>query len=67
MTSPTIKSEWRKSSRSGSGGNECVELRVTGDGAAIRDTKSRTAGTLALPPAQWSRFLRSVKTGQLGE
>jgi hypothetical protein len=48
-TTPSVLSgEWRKASFSGAG-NDCVELAVRPTVTGIRDTKSRTAGTLVLP------------------
>ncbi|MGP4019691.1 DUF397 domain-containing protein [Saccharopolyspora sp. 5N708] len=57
---------WRKSSHSGSGANECVELAVGRAGTYIRDTKDRDGGTLCVSCRSWASFLASVKAGQLG-
>lgn len=51
---------WRKSSYSGSQGDNCVEVRPTIDAVAVRDTKNRAAGMLVVTAAAWSRFLRGV-------
>lgn len=58
---------WRKSSRSGGGGNNCVEVGFTPDATqtGIRDTKDRTYGTLAVSAGSWSAFLSTVKAGEL--
>ncbi len=58
--------EWRKSSRSGEGANNCVELAVRADHTDIRDTKARAAGTLALNRNEWAAFLAAVKNEQFG-
>jgi len=50
---------WRKSSYSGSE-NACVELAVGQREAAIRDTKDRDGGTLAVGIPAFAAFLRSV-------
>lgn len=55
---------WRKSSYSG-GGNDCVEVAFTGDGAAIRDSKNRGAGALRLCGADWTAFLAAARDGAL--
>ncbi|MDA3649842.1 DUF397 domain-containing protein [Saccharopolyspora indica] len=55
---------WRKSSRSASGGN-CVEVGLGYDAVGVRDTKDRDGGYLAVAPAQWQAFLRTVKDGAL--
>ncbi|OXM60902.1 DUF397 domain-containing protein [Amycolatopsis vastitatis] len=51
---------WRKSSYSGEGGNECVEVAILGDGAAVRDSKDPHGGFFVMPDAGWSAFLTSV-------
>ena len=56
----SIDRRWRKSSYSGNGGN-CVEAGNTGRGVAVRDTTDREGPALAFTPAQWSRFLKTVK------
>lgn len=56
--------EWRKSSYSG-GGNDCVEVAFTDDGAAVRDSKNPEAGALRLPAVEWNAFLAAAKTGEL--
>jgi hypothetical protein len=55
---------WRKSSRSGGNGGDCVE--VTGDlpgGVAVRDSKDRTGPILVFAPAEWAAFVAGVKEG----
>jgi hypothetical protein len=41
------------------GNGNCVEVAL-GSVVGVRDTKSRTAGELALAPAVWSAFLSEV-------
>jgi hypothetical protein len=53
---------WRKSTYSGSG-NNCIEVRTTGPGIAVRDTKNPHGGALTFTPQQWHAFIRQVKTG----
>jgi hypothetical protein len=53
-------SPWRKSSYSGNGGQDCVE--VAGDGAVlIRDTKDRDGVTLAFTADAWQAFTGLLK------
>ncbi|EOD68643.1 DUF397 domain-containing protein [Amycolatopsis vancoresmycina] len=52
---------WRKSSYSGEGGNECVEVAILGDGAAVRDSKDPQGGYFTVPEAAYSAFLAAVK------
>ncbi|WP_026359978.1 DUF397 domain-containing protein [Amycolatopsis nigrescens] len=49
--------EWRKSSYSnGSDPDNCVEVAFVSGGVAVRDTKNRAAGYLAVSPVAWSVF-----------
>ena len=58
----TESKTWVKSSYSGSE-NACVELAQTSAVAAIRDTKDRDGGTLAVPVSAFAAFLTVVKAG----
>ena len=51
---------WRKSSYSGNGGQNCVE--VAGDNTVlIRDTTDRDGVTLSVSPAAWAGFTASLR------
>ncbi|MGH4017535.1 MAG: DUF397 domain-containing protein [Gammaproteobacteria bacterium] len=55
---------WRKSSRSG-GGGECVEVARLADGArAVRDSKDPTGPALRFTPAEWTAFTAGVRDGE---
>ncbi|MEV0699403.1 DUF397 domain-containing protein [Saccharopolyspora sp. NPDC050389] len=54
---------WRKSSRSAQV-SDCVEVGRFGDGAAVRDSKHRTAGYLAVSGDQWRSFVAGVRAGR---
>ncbi|GAA4611530.1 DUF397 domain-containing protein [Saccharopolyspora hordei] len=56
---------WRKSSRSGSGASNCVELAITESATYVRDTKDRDGGTLRVDQPAWASFLASLKAGRL--
>ncbi|OQO94042.1 DUF397 domain-containing protein [Saccharomonospora piscinae] len=56
--------EWRKSSYSG-GGNDCVEVAFTGDGAAVRDSKNPGGGALRLSRREWDGLLAAARAGRL--
>jgi hypothetical protein len=47
---------WRKSSRSGGGGNECVEVAFVPGATALRDSKNPDGGVLFLPSNGWHAF-----------
>lgn len=52
---------WRKSSRSGAGGNaNCVEVAFAGPAVAVRDSKNPHVAALAVPAASWAAFLQRV-------
>ncbi|QOC92793.1 DUF397 domain-containing protein [Micromonospora craniellae] len=53
---------WRKSTRSGSSGGDCVEVADNLSGVVlVRDTKDRDGGTLAFTPVSWASFVGLAK------
>ena len=52
---------WRKSSYSGNGGGECVEIGASPGAVVARDTTDRTGPMLWFTPAAWRRFADQVK------
>ncbi|RCG25039.1 DUF397 domain-containing protein [Sphaerisporangium album] len=57
---------WRKSSRSGSDGGECVEVALVLSGSvAVRDSKNLRRPALVFSPDAWKAFVRVVKLGGL--
>ena len=56
-----IERGWRKSSYSGNGGGDCIEVGHAHDGIAVRDTKDRTGPVLRFTPAVWRSFAGQVK------
>jgi hypothetical protein len=52
--------KWRKSTRSQGGGNNCVETRMNGRAAEIRDSKAPASGVLAVTPRDLAALLDSV-------
>lgn len=57
--------EWRKSSYSTGGDQNCVEIAPWPAIVAVRDTKNRTAGHLTVPRTAWAAFTRAAATGDL--
>ena len=55
---------WRKSSRSGSNGNQCVEVARTGSQKiAARDSTNPKGPILRFGEPEWRRFLNEVRRG----
>lgn len=57
---------WRKSSYSGSGGGDCVEVstREVAGRRLVRDSKHPDDAVLAVAPRDWQAFITSVKAGK---
>ncbi len=61
-------SGWRKSSRSGNNGGNCVEVGFADEARAIRDTKQAhdpNRATLEVSGTAFSAFLARVKSGEI--
>jgi hypothetical protein len=57
--------EWRKSSKSGNNGGNCVEVARTLPGTvAVRDSKNPGGPKLVFSPTGWRTFTASVKAGR---
>jgi hypothetical protein len=59
-----ISQEWKKSSRSGSNGGSCVEVRGHEEAIQVRDTKDRGGPVLTFTRAEWEAFVGAVKDGE---
>lgn len=57
----TISPDWRKSSYSGNGGGNCVEVGHDTGRVLVRDTKNRAGGTLSVPADAWREFAEELK------
>lgn len=56
--------KWRKSSRSGTGNGNCVEVATNVAGVvAVRDSKDPEGPMLSVSPAEWRAFLSSLRQG----
>lgn len=56
---------WRTSSYSSTGA-ECVELSVSTDDTAVRDSKNRRGDELEFSAISWRSFMVEVTRGRLG-
>ena len=56
---------WRKSSRPGSNGGQCVEVAANLPGAvAVRDSKDPDGPSLLFTPGEWRAFVGGIKSGE---
>ncbi|MFI7519850.1 DUF397 domain-containing protein [Micromonospora globbae] len=57
---------WRKSTRSGGNGGNCVEVATNLPGVvAVRDSKDPYGPALAFTPATWAAFVAATKRPDL--
>lgn len=57
---------WRKSSRSGGNGGNCVEVADNLPGVvAVRDSKDVTGPVLSFDRTQWTRFVSALQQDSL--
>ncbi|GAA3653157.1 DUF397 domain-containing protein [Streptomyces chitinivorans] len=54
---------WFKSSRSGSGGGDCVEVAAGPDAVYVRDSQDVERATLCFPARSWDAFVGDVGGG----
>jgi hypothetical protein len=56
---------WRKASRSGNNGGNCVEVATNlPDAVAIRDSKNRQGPALVVATDEWAKFCTGVRHGE---
>ena len=60
------RAEWRKSSRSGGNGGNCVEVaRNLSRVVAVRDSKNPNGPALGFDTTSWTSFVGAIKEGGL--
>ncbi len=66
MTAPDLsRAAWRKSTRSGGTGGNCVEVAANLPGlVAVRDSKNHEGPALIFSSGAWLAFTASVKDGR---
>jgi Domain of unknown function (DUF397) len=61
----SVDLRWRKSSHSGNGGSDCVEVASNRPGlVAVRDSKDQIGPTLSFTPDEWRAFVAGAKAGE---
>jgi hypothetical protein len=57
--------KWRKASRSGANGGDCVEVARGTAQIAARDSKDPGGEILWFSSGEWQRFIARVRAGEL--
>ncbi|MDG4795111.1 DUF397 domain-containing protein [Micromonospora sp. WMMD1082] len=57
--------DWRKSSRSGAGDNNCVEVACHDDAVFVRDSQDRSGPVLAFGRDSWASLTRGLRSGPM--
>jgi hypothetical protein len=56
---------WKKSSRSGTATDNCVEVATNGPAVGVRDSKDRGIGpVLRFDASAWTSFVATVRAGR---
>lgn len=55
---------WRKSSASGNGGNDCVEVAFTDDGVLVRHSRNASGPMLSFTHSEWRAFIAGAQNGE---
>lgn len=64
MTFDPNNADWRTSSKTDTGGEKCVEVAPTTDGAVIRHSKHPEAGTISFSRKAWALFVREAASDE---
>lgn len=59
----TSAATWRKSSKSGASGGQCVEAGSLPGAVLVRDTVNRDGAVLKFSAGAWAEFATAVKSG----
>lgn len=65
VTDSSTVTGWYKSSYSGGGQGECLEVARGRVGVPVRDSKAVTGPALVFSAAGWSAFVGAVKDGRI--
>ena len=58
-----MNATWRKSSHSGSGGGNCIEVADSPGTVLVRDSKDPDGPRLTFGPHGWAAFAATLKAG----
>ncbi len=65
-TSSSHELAWVKSSYSGSGGGNCIEVAAAAECVHVRDSKDPAGPVLTVSPEAWTSFLAFAATQEPG-
>ncbi len=54
---------WTKSTRSGTNGGQCVEVRRHDGEIQVRDSKNPDGPVLTFTPGEWAAFIAGTRSG----
>lgn len=57
----TVEPKWRKSTYSGNGGADCVEVGTATHMILVRDTKDCGGAVLSVPAEAWRKFTDTLR------
>jgi uncharacterized protein DUF397 len=60
--SDRVPGPFRKSTHSGAGSSDCVEVGNTGRSVMVRDSKLREGSAIPFPPGAWREFTRAIRS-----
>jgi Domain of unknown function (DUF397) len=58
------EARWRKSTRSGAYGDNCVEVAFVDGAIAVRDSKDTLGPVLVFTRGEWDAFVAGAKDGE---
>ena len=64
---PEANLDWRKSSHSGGGGGDCVEVAEAAGGVLVRNSNNLSLGTMPFTKAELSAFIAGCKAGEFDD
>ncbi|MEV4574745.1 DUF397 domain-containing protein [Nonomuraea jabiensis] len=65
LTQELNAATWRKSTRSGPDGGNCVEVaELSGGRRGVRDSKNPTGPALVFTSREWDAFINGVRNGE---
>jgi hypothetical protein len=56
---------WHKSTASGGGGSNCVEVAAVDGSVLVRNSRNPLGSVLSFPCRPWATFLAGVRNGEL--